>query len=127
LLDVDKTRVATPPAGREGLSAARAPALPAAGCGCREPCPSCDLQVFVDESAEAVASEVANVRVIGWRSGSSCRWLLIEGSVRPVAVVKSVRGAVPVFRPARFSDRFPNPPGGFHRNGLSVSPRWVCW
>jgi hypothetical protein len=32
-------------------------------------------------------------------------------------------------RVARFdrsvsSDRFPNPPGGFHRNGLSVGPRW---
>jgi hypothetical protein len=61
-------------------------------CGCRNPVTSCDLQVFVDETAEAVASEVANVRAIGWRRGSSGMWLLIEGSVRPVAVV--VRGVL---------------------------------
>ena len=43
--------------------------------GAENPVASCGLQVFVGESAEAVASEVANVRSIGWRSGSSCRWL----------------------------------------------------
>jgi hypothetical protein len=68
------------------------PHCPLRGVGAENPVTSCDLQVFVDESVEAVASEVANVRVIGSRSGSSCRWLLIEGSVRPVAVV--VRGVL---------------------------------
>jgi hypothetical protein len=34
---------------------------------------------------------------------------LAEGAVRPVIVVKSVRGAVPVFRPARFPGPLPEP------------------
>ena len=34
-------------------------------------------------------------------------WVLTEGSVRAVGVVKSVRGGVPVFRPARFPGPLP--------------------
>jgi hypothetical protein len=60
--------------------------------GVENPVASCGLQVLVDESAEAVASEVPNVGAGRCRSGSSCRWSLIEGSVRPVAVV--VRGVL---------------------------------
>jgi hypothetical protein len=46
----------------------------------------------VDESAEAVASEMPSVRAIWWRGGSSHRWPLTEGSMRPVVVV--VRGVL---------------------------------
>jgi hypothetical protein len=48
---------------------------------------SCDLQVFVDQSAETVASKVPNVGAGRCWSGSSGWWLLIEGSVRSVSVV----------------------------------------
>jgi len=64
---------------------------------------SCDLQVFVDQSAEAVASKVPNVGAGRCRSGSSGWWLLIEGSVRSVGVVvldelgqEVLRGSVPL-------------------------------
>ena len=42
----------------------------------------------------------------------------MQRSVRTVEVVKSVGGAVPAFRPARFLGPLPEPAGGFHRNGL---------
>ena len=83
-----------------------------------------DLQVFVYEATEPVSSQRPDGRS-GVPIGAASGRLLMERSVRTVGVVKSVRGAVPVFRPARFPDRFPNPPCDFHRNGLSVSPRWV--
>jgi hypothetical protein len=48
---------------------------------------SCDLQVFVDQSVEPVASKVSNVGAGRCWSGSSGWWLLIEGSARSVGVV----------------------------------------
>jgi hypothetical protein len=48
---------------------------------------------------------VARSRLGEWPEGSG----LAERAVWPVAVVKSVRGAVPVFRPARFPGPLPEP------------------
>jgi hypothetical protein len=61
------------------------------------------LLILVEQSAESVASsyvvDLGGCLVGEWSEGSG----LAEGAVRPVRVgVKSVRGAVPVFRPARF-------------------------
>jgi hypothetical protein len=56
---------------------------------------SCDLHVFMDESAEAVPAQWRN-REIG-RPGSAvvCWWALLERSVRPVRVV--VVGVLPQY------------------------------
>jgi hypothetical protein len=79
-------------------------------CGCREPGQLCDLQVLVDEAAEPVSSEHADARFGTWR-GVACGRSLIQGSVWAVGVMKSVRGAVPVFRPVRFLGPLPEPAG----------------
>jgi hypothetical protein len=46
---------------------------------------SCDLQVFVDEAAEPVASEHADARP-GTRRSIGFGWALVQGSVRAVGV-----------------------------------------
>jgi hypothetical protein len=53
---------------------------------------SCDLQVFVDQSAEAVASKVANVGAGRCRSCSSGWWLLIEGVGAERSTCDDLRG-----------------------------------
>jgi hypothetical protein len=81
----------------------------------------------MEEAAEPVlAADAGEVGLAVFRERAQGSGLC-QCAVRPMVVVKSVRGAVPVFRPARFLGPRPNPPCGFHRNGLSVSPRWVCW
>ena len=69
---------------------------------------SCDLHVLVQETAEPVASEGLD-SCAGGRGSGPCGRVLIERSVWTVRVVKSVRGAVPVFRPARFPGPLPEP------------------
>lgn len=45
------------------------------------------MQVFVDESAEPIPSQVSDGVAYGGGSESSGGWVLIEGSVREVVVV----------------------------------------
>ena len=63
----------------------------------------------MEEAADAVvALDLADLgrRAMGeWPCGSS----LAQAAVRTVEVVKSVRGAVPVFRPVRFPGPLPEP------------------
>jgi len=72
---------------------------------------SCDVLIFVEEAADAVVSlDLADVGRRGlreWPCGSG----LPQAAVRAVMVVKSVRGAVPVFRPVRFLGPLPEPAG----------------
>jgi hypothetical protein len=69
---------------------------------------SCDLHVFVYEAAQPVSSKRAAGRRGMWRH-AACGRVLMQRSVRTMPVVKSVRGAVPVFRPARFPGPLPEP------------------
>jgi len=62
----------------------------------------------VNEAAEAISSQWSDGRAGGRGSAARGR-VLAERSVRAVGVVKSVRGAVPVFRPARFPGPLPEP------------------
>jgi hypothetical protein len=66
------------------------------------------LHVLVHETAESISSQDPDVSARAWGSGA-CGRLLMQRSVRTVRVVKSVRGAVPVFRPARFPGPLPEP------------------
>jgi hypothetical protein len=90
-----------------------------------------DLHVLMYEAAESVSSE----RLDGCsreRGTGACGRVLMQRSVRTVRVVKSVRGAVPVFRPARFPGPLPEPavrlsPQRALRKsqvGLPVTMRW---
>ena len=45
--------------------------------GAENPVTSCDLQVFVDQPAEEIASTVPDVAAGGWGSDPSDWWLLI--------------------------------------------------
>ena len=65
---------------------------------------SCDLDVLV---YERVSSERPGGRSGVWWGVVRGR-ALMQRSVRTVRVVKSVRGAVPVFRPARFPGPLPD-------------------
>jgi len=67
-------------------------------------------QVLVVDAAEPVPAEHADGRPGTWW-GVGCGRVLVQGSVRSVVVVKSVRGAVPVFRPVRFLGPLPEPAG----------------
>jgi len=68
---------------------------------------SCDLLIFVEEATKAVVS--LDLGDLGWRGGG--------------VVVREQ----PVPGCGADDDRcFPNPPGGFHRNGLSIGPRWCA-
>jgi len=48
---------------------------------------SCDLRILVEEAAKPVASLNADVVVCGRDVGSAVGWFLVQGTVRPVAVV----------------------------------------
>ena len=76
--------------------------------GAENPVMSCDLDVLVYEAAESISSQRAECRSGRWGSGA-CGRLLTQRPVRAMSVVKSVRGAVPVFRPARFPGPLPEP------------------
>ena len=78
--------------------------------GADNPVRSCDPHVLVDEAAESVSSQRSNRGAGGWGS-VACGRALMQRSVRTVRVVNSVRGAVPVFRPARFPGPLPEPAG----------------
>ena len=62
----------------------------------------------MDETTEAISSQWPNGRW-GSRGSAARRRVLIKRSVGAVRAVKSVRGAVPVFRPARFPGPLPEP------------------
>ena len=65
--------------------------------------------VLVDEAAQDRSTPDPAINRLRNRRGRARR-PQPQCPIRPRGVVKSVRGAVPVFRPARFPDRFPNPP-----------------
>ena len=67
-----------------------------------------DLHILMNEAAEPVPAHWPDSRA-GARGSAACGRVLMERSVRAVSVVKSVRGAVPVFRPARFPGPLPEP------------------
>ena len=74
--------------------------------GAENPVTSCDVHVLVEEAAEPVSPEDVDGGAGGSRGVAHGR-ALMQGSVRAVGVVKSVRGAVPVFRPVRFLGPLP--------------------
>ena len=55
--------------------------------GADEAVTSCDLRILVEEAAKPVASLNADVVVCGRDVGSAVGWVLVQGTVRPVAVV----------------------------------------
>ena len=90
----------------------------------------CDVLILVDQSAEPVVSSDGVDSDWGVAGEGPSGSGLAESAVRPVIIVKSVRGAVPVFRPVRFLGPLPEPAGrlspqrALHRSQVDA-PWWV--
>jgi hypothetical protein len=89
---------------------------------------SCSWSVLVQETAEQVASVYPDWRVAP-DEGHSSGWIRRfqpERSVPTMAVVESSRGAVPVFRPARFPGPHPRTRRArLHAPGSPRAPSWT--